>query len=238
MAAPTLSNVLDDAYKRVQANPPGLLWLVLLWVVMSAAFNVGASEHFGSDAGYATMVIASVAMIILSWLMTRKLAFARPDEQGGVMFWFIWGAVATLPGLIPLLILAGSAPGEAYSVVKDVVLTASALSLLFPLWVHSTGMAIDAYRTSVRQTLTFWFKAWPVFLVVTFTVAAIDAGVTAVLVPVEIRPFATFEMMWRALAAAIVNALATVAMLAILVSAWRAMVPTEVANIAPDDQLG
>ena len=93
-----------------------------------------------------------LALWYFQYRSARYLAAASADEKGSMLAWFGWGVTCFLPAIIAIILAPiifypsqdyGFAIGH-FPPWGFTALCASSLLLLNPVYVHATGVAIDA----------------------------------------------------------------------------------------------
>lgn len=233
--APSAVAVFRDAGVRLRCAPTNLGALIVIWLGANALQYLTYYEWFRPAGLNLTIRLAAlVTALVADWHVSRTIALAQSSERGAIIPWMGWGILASLPILgifaTPHLFTPSS---ERWA---DTVVYALAVSLLLPIWIHSTGKAINAHRTSLNLTFSFWKLQWLALASLLFLLACAGFGLSELLMPTSIQPFADPEIFVRSIAAAIADTIVLVVCVATYVSAWR-MTP-DAAPVARDEAVG
>lgn len=116
------------------------------------------------------LIVGVIGLFVTLWNLTRVLALARADEQGGVGPWIGWGFVAMLP-VLPLFILFDFASGNQPFWLLSSFVLAAASCLLVPISVHATGRAINRNGPSLGTIFDYWLARYTRLFVAYFIVS-------------------------------------------------------------------
>lgn len=117
-----------------------------------------------------SLIVGVIGLFVTRWKLTRALALAHADEQGGVGPWLGWGFVAMLP-VLPLFILLDFASDKQPFWLLSSFVFAAASCLLVPISVHATGRAINQNGPSLSAIFDYWLARYTRLFVAYFIVS-------------------------------------------------------------------
>jgi hypothetical protein len=229
----TIARILKDASRRVaELDIGGWVWIALL-TAATTGFDL-LNTHETSDTAMAAAAFAvTVILFAAVWKLTRKLGKAGPEEKGSVILWLAWSFIALVPVVFSIAYLYLTDPGFDDPPLFRILLEACAISVLVPVWVHVAGTAIASGRTTLKVACAVPLVS---LFAVTFGLALLQSWVFE-LMPQVADTIADQMKEWpKIVVGQLVSSLITLAILAVTVSAWRAL--PGAGGVALDDPLG